>query len=143
MSETMTMNAPLTAADGETLKVKLARERRNKQLKAIALVAPLALFLLLTFLVPIAVKLANSDYRLNIMVVKSHGLLADDHRGRLGLGGTCRREAAQQDGHCQRNRPDPHGATTATKRVPRTPMVPVGVFTLTASGLALAIRPET
>jgi hypothetical protein len=30
--------------------------------------------------------LANSDYRLNIMVVKSHGLLADDHRGRLGLG---------------------------------------------------------
>ena len=48
MSETMTMNAPLTAADGETLKVKLARERRNKQLKAIALVAPLALFLLLT-----------------------------------------------------------------------------------------------
>lgn len=30
--------------------------------------------------------LANPDYRLNIMVVKSHGLLADDHRGRLGLG---------------------------------------------------------
>src|SRR5471030_2416755 len=30
--------------------------------------------------------LNNADYRLNIMVVKSHGLLADDHRGRLGLG---------------------------------------------------------
>ena len=30
--------------------------------------------------------LDNPDYRLNIMVVKSHGLLADDHRGRLGLG---------------------------------------------------------
>ena len=30
--------------------------------------------------------LSNPDYRLNIMVVKSHGLLADDHRGRLGLG---------------------------------------------------------
>lgn len=30
--------------------------------------------------------LANPHYRLNIMVVKSHGLLADDHRGRLGLG---------------------------------------------------------
>ena len=54
------MNAPLTAADGETLKVKLARERRNKQLKAIALVAPLALFLLLTFLVPIAMLLKRS-----------------------------------------------------------------------------------
>ncbi len=30
--------------------------------------------------------LGNNHYRLNIMVVKSHGLLADDHRGRLGLG---------------------------------------------------------
>jgi len=30
--------------------------------------------------------LNNPDYRLNIVVVKSHGLLADDHRARLGLG---------------------------------------------------------
>ena len=30
--------------------------------------------------------LDNPLYRLNIMVVKSHGLLANDHRGRLGLG---------------------------------------------------------
>lgn len=30
--------------------------------------------------------LENPHYRLNIMVVKSHGLLAQDHRGRLGLG---------------------------------------------------------
>ncbi|WLG94235.1 patatin-like phospholipase family protein [Pseudomonas sp. FP198] len=30
--------------------------------------------------------LDNPHYRLNIMVVKSHGLLAQDHRGRLGLG---------------------------------------------------------
>ncbi|VVO18761.1 patatin-like phospholipase family protein [Pseudomonas fluorescens] len=33
-----------------------------------------------------ALILNNANYRLNIMVVKSHGLLADDHRGRLGLG---------------------------------------------------------
>jgi hypothetical protein len=33
-----------------------------------------------------ATILANPHYRLNIMVVKSHGLLAQDHRGRLGLG---------------------------------------------------------
>ncbi|WP_095143690.1 MULTISPECIES: hypothetical protein [unclassified Pseudomonas] len=33
-----------------------------------------------------ALLLDNPFYRLNIMVVKSHGLLADDHRGRLGLG---------------------------------------------------------
>lgn len=30
--------------------------------------------------------LANAHYRLNIMVVKSHGLLSGDHRGSLGLG---------------------------------------------------------
>ncbi|AIG01861.1 Uncharacterised protein [Pseudomonas fluorescens] len=33
-----------------------------------------------------ATLLDNPHYRLNIVVVKSHGLLADDHRGRLGLG---------------------------------------------------------
>ncbi|WP_347901129.1 patatin-like phospholipase family protein [Pseudomonas purpurea] len=33
-----------------------------------------------------AALLDNPLYRLNIMIVKSHGLLADDHRGRLGLG---------------------------------------------------------
>lgn len=33
-----------------------------------------------------ATILDNRYYRLNIMVVKSHGLLAEDHRGRLGLG---------------------------------------------------------
>ncbi|CDF93122.1 MULTISPECIES: hypothetical protein [unclassified Pseudomonas] len=33
-----------------------------------------------------ATILSNPHYRLNIMVVKSHGLLAQDHRGRLGLG---------------------------------------------------------
>lgn len=30
--------------------------------------------------------LSNAHYRLNIMLVRSHGLLALDHRGRLGLG---------------------------------------------------------
>jgi hypothetical protein len=30
--------------------------------------------------------LSNAHYRLHIMLVKSHGLLAEDHRGRLGLG---------------------------------------------------------
>lgn len=30
--------------------------------------------------------LASTGYRLNVLVVKSHGLLADDHRGRLGMG---------------------------------------------------------
>ncbi|MDD0977222.1 patatin-like phospholipase family protein, partial [Pseudomonas sp. TNT2022 ID656] len=30
--------------------------------------------------------LDNPDYRLNVVVVKSHGLLADDNRARLGMG---------------------------------------------------------
>lgn len=33
-----------------------------------------------------AAILDNPLYRLNIVVVKSHGLLAEDHRGRLGIG---------------------------------------------------------
>lgn len=33
-----------------------------------------------------AAILCNPLYRLNIVVVKSHGLLAEDHRGRLGIG---------------------------------------------------------
>jgi hypothetical protein len=36
-----------------------------------------------------AALLDNAHYRLNIMVVKSHGLLADDHRGRRAW--ACRR----------------------------------------------------
>jgi len=60
MSQTLSVKTPLTAADGEPLTVKLARERRNKQLKAVALVAPLAIFLLLTFLVPIFMLLGRS-----------------------------------------------------------------------------------
>lgn len=60
MSESLSVSAPLTAADGEPLKLKLARERRNKQLKAVALVAPLVIFLLLTFLIPIVTLLKRS-----------------------------------------------------------------------------------
>ncbi len=60
MSESLSVSAPLTAADGEPLKLKLARERRNKQLKAVALVAPLVVFLLLTFLIPIVTLLKRS-----------------------------------------------------------------------------------
>lgn len=60
MSETLISPAPLKAADGVPLKVKLARERRLKQYKAVALVAPLAVFLLLTFLVPISLLMYRS-----------------------------------------------------------------------------------
>lgn len=60
MTDTLSIKQPLTAADGEPLMLKLARERRRKQLKAVALVAPLAIFLLLTFLVPIAALLKRS-----------------------------------------------------------------------------------
>ncbi|WP_230370635.1 hypothetical protein [Paludibacterium denitrificans] len=60
MSETLTTPALLTAADGVPLKIKLAKERRLKQFKAMSLVAPLAIFLLLTFIIPIAMLLYRS-----------------------------------------------------------------------------------
>ncbi|MXR37386.1 ABC transporter permease [Craterilacuibacter sinensis] len=60
MSESFSMNTPLTAADGVPLKTRLQQQRRMRQLKALLLVLPLALFLLLTFLVPIATLLTRS-----------------------------------------------------------------------------------
>ncbi len=60
MSESFSMNTPLTAADGVPLKTRLQQQRRMRQFKALLLVLPLALFLLLTFLVPIATLLTRS-----------------------------------------------------------------------------------
>jgi len=51
---------PLTTQDGVPLKTKLARAERMNKLKSLALVLPLALFLLLTFVVPIGSLLLRS-----------------------------------------------------------------------------------
>ncbi|QEW22725.1 Spermidine/putrescine transport system permease protein PotB [Marinibacterium anthonyi] len=51
---------PMVAADGTPLKRSLARSLRNQKLRALALIAPLLIFVLITFLLPIADMLFRS-----------------------------------------------------------------------------------
>ncbi len=52
----------MRAADGTPLKQKLQQTMRREQLKAIGLIAPLFLFIVLTFIVPIGSMLTNAFY---------------------------------------------------------------------------------
>jgi putative spermidine/putrescine transport system permease protein len=55
-----TLNGPVLAADGRPLKQSLARSLRNQKLRALALIAPLLLFVVFSFVWPIAVMLFRS-----------------------------------------------------------------------------------
>lgn len=59
MSDT-TDTGPMRAADGTLLKKSLARALRRQKLRALALVAPLLIFVLVTFIAPIADMLLRS-----------------------------------------------------------------------------------
>ena len=59
MSDT-TSSGPMLAADGTPLKTSLARALRRQKLRALALIAPLLLFVLITFVFPIATMLFRS-----------------------------------------------------------------------------------
>ncbi|MBR9765356.1 MAG: ABC transporter permease [Rhodobacteraceae bacterium] len=59
MSDT-TQNGPMLAADGTPLKRSLARALRRQKLRALLLVAPLLIFVLVTFIAPIADMLFRS-----------------------------------------------------------------------------------
>lgn len=59
MSDT-TQNGPMRAADGTPLKKSLARALRRQKLRALALIAPLLIFVLVTFIAPIADMLFRS-----------------------------------------------------------------------------------
>lgn len=59
MSDT-THTGPVLAADGTPLKRSLRRALRAQKLRALALIAPLLLFVLLTFIAPIADMLFRS-----------------------------------------------------------------------------------
>ncbi|MBV7396194.1 ABC transporter permease [Mameliella sediminis] len=59
MSDT-TQTGPMLAADGTPLKRSLARALRAQKMRALALIAPLLLFVLLTFIAPIADMLFRS-----------------------------------------------------------------------------------
>ena len=50
---TQEQTGPMVAADGTPLKKSLARSLRNQKMRALALIAPLLIFVLLTFLAPI------------------------------------------------------------------------------------------
>ena len=55
-----TQTGPMLAADGTPLKQSLARSLRNQKLRALALIAPLLFFVLLSFVLPIAKMLYKS-----------------------------------------------------------------------------------
>ncbi|WP_109311638.1 ABC transporter permease [Ruegeria sp. AU67] len=55
-----TQSGPMLAADGTPLKKSLARSLRRRKLRALALVAPLLLFVLLSFVIPIISMLFRS-----------------------------------------------------------------------------------
>lgn len=59
MSDT-TQNGPVLAADGTPLKRSLQRALRRQKLRALALIAPLLVFILITFIAPIADMLFRS-----------------------------------------------------------------------------------
>ncbi len=60
MSEGESQNGPVLAADGSPLKVSIARALRRRKLRALLLTAPLFLFILITFIAPIADMLFRS-----------------------------------------------------------------------------------
>ncbi len=55
-----TQSGPMLAADGTPLKKSLARSLRRRKLRALALVAPLLLFVMLSFVIPIVSMLLRS-----------------------------------------------------------------------------------
>ena len=60
MADTTAQGGPMLAADGTPLKQSLARAMRRQKLRALMLVAPLLLFILLSFIAPIADMLFRS-----------------------------------------------------------------------------------
>lgn len=59
MSDT-TSSGPMLAADGTPLKKSLSRALRRQKIRALALIAPLLLFVVITFIIPIATMLFRS-----------------------------------------------------------------------------------
>ncbi|MDE2385131.1 MAG: ABC transporter permease [Alphaproteobacteria bacterium] len=58
----MSSDTIMRAADGTPLKAKLAQSLRREQLRAMALIAPLLIFILASFLLPILMMLKNAVY---------------------------------------------------------------------------------
>ncbi len=72
--------AMLTTNDGQPLKAALARSQRRARRNALLLVAPLFLFVLITFVIPIGQMLSQSVYNNNFSVAAPNlGAWFDDH----------------------------------------------------------------
>ena len=56
----ITQDGPMLAADGTPLKKSLARALRRQKIRALMLIAPLLIFVLVTFIAPIADMLFRS-----------------------------------------------------------------------------------
>ncbi len=74
-----TVDQVARTADGIPLKIKLQRAERARKLKAIGLVLPLFLFIVITFAIPIGVMLVNAFYDPDIsrLMPKTSAVLAD------------------------------------------------------------------
>jgi putative spermidine/putrescine transport system permease protein len=62
MAEATAVGGIMRAADGTPLKVKLRQAERRQRLQAMMLIAPLFLFIVITFLMPIVLMLKNAIY---------------------------------------------------------------------------------
>jgi putative spermidine/putrescine transport system permease protein len=69
----------MRAADGTPLKVKLRQAERRQRMRALALIAPLFLFIVVTFLLPILIMLRNALYDPDIRdnLPQTSAILAD------------------------------------------------------------------
>ena len=66
MADAVPADGMVRAADGTPLKVKLRRAERRERLRAMGLIAPLFLFIVISFLVPIVQMLSNAVYDTDI-----------------------------------------------------------------------------
>ncbi len=66
MADAAPVDGTVRAADGTPLKVKLRLAERRERLRALSLIAPLFLFIVISFLVPIVQMLSNAVYDTDI-----------------------------------------------------------------------------
>ena len=78
---TATPSGPLSSADTSTLQQQLYRAERRNRFKSLALIAPLVLFLLLIFLLPMGLMLwhgaGRDDALLNLGLLAESSLLTE------------------------------------------------------------------
>jgi putative spermidine/putrescine transport system permease protein len=85
MANSASSNAPLLTADGTPLKVGLQRSLRRSKLKAVGLVFPPLLFLIVLFIIPIGDLLTRSvdDTRINYQLPLTFALIDNWDRKEL------------------------------------------------------------